>query len=528
MRLTEQVLSQLPEPALENLRRADQLWQSYRENTLPVVPVVKEDPAPLGRMDWDGIICGGTLGIMLGAALAQRGWRIALLERGRLRGRAQEWNISRQELQVLTELNLLSAAELEQAIATEYNPACIRFHKGMELWVEEVLNIGVDPVFLLETLKTKFLAAGGQLFEQTGFESAVVHPDGVQITISGTADPETAEVTTLTTRLLIDGMGHFSPIARQVRQGQKPDAVCLVVGTCAQGFPENSTGDLFASITALQNQCQYFWEAFPARDGRTTYLFTYLDADPARPSLTDLFEDYLHLLPQYQHVELSQLQFQRALFGFFPCYRQSPLQFPWSRMLAIGDSSGSQSPLSFGGFGAMIRHLHRLTTGIDAALSADCLGRSDLALLQPYQPSLAVTWLFQRAMSAGMQQQVAPDQINQLLSAVFEQMEQLGDDVLKPFLQDVVQFPALFRTMLRVALAHPVLVLRVIPQVGLLTLLEWMGHYAALALYTALNAVGHRILQPWHAQLSPVQQYRLDRWLDAWRYGAGQDYHSSK
>jgi len=48
-----------------------------------------------------------------------------------------------------------------------------------------------------------------------------------------------------------------------------------------------------------------------------------------------------------------------------------------------------------------------------------------LALLQPYQPNLNVTWLFQRAMSAGIEQEVAPDQINQLLSVVFLEMSQL-------------------------------------------------------------------------------------------------------
>ena len=43
-----------------------------------------------------------------GAALAQRGWRVALIERGILRGRDQEWNISRHELQVLLDLELLT------------------------------------------------------------------------------------------------------------------------------------------------------------------------------------------------------------------------------------------------------------------------------------------------------------------------------------------------------------------------------------------------------------------------------------
>jgi lycopene cyclase CruP len=50
------------------------------------------------------------------------------------------------------ELNLLSTDVLEQAIATVYNPARASFLDGTELWVHDVLNIGVDPVFLLETL----------------------------------------------------------------------------------------------------------------------------------------------------------------------------------------------------------------------------------------------------------------------------------------------------------------------------------------------------------------------------------------
>ena len=450
----------------------------------------------------------------MGAALAQQGWRVALLERGKLRGRDQEWNISRQELQVLVDLELLTPDQLEQAIVTEYNPARLGFHKGSELWVKDVLNVGVDPVFLLEALKAKFLAAGGHLVEQAAFESATLHPNGVSVQAGSGC---------FRARLLLDAMGHFSPIVRQARQGQSPDAVCLVVGSCAQGFTDNSTGDLFASFTPIQDQRQYFWEAFPARDGRTTYLFTYLDADPSRPSLEALFEDYLRLLPDYQNVTLDQLQFQRALFGFFPCYRR-PLQLPWSRVLAIGDSSGSQSPLSFGGFGAMIRHLRRLAGGLDSALQADLLDARNLSLLQPYQPSLAVTWLFQRAMSVGVNQQLAPNQINELLSGVFGQMDALGNAVLKPFLQDVVQFPALSQTMLRVSIANPGLVLRVLPQVGLLLLIEWLGHYLLLAVYASLYPLG-RMIRPWMESRSASDRYRFERWLEAWQYGSGQDYH---
>lgn len=517
MNLTEQLLSPLPGNPWHGLQRADALWQQYRTGTIPCPQVMEESQESIAAIDWDVVIAGGTLGILLGAALAQRGWRVAVIERGRLRGRDQEWNISRHELQRLINLGLLTPAELEQAIATEYNPARIHFHKGPDLWVENVLNLGVDPVALLEMLKTKFLAAGGRLLEQTGFKGAIVQSNGVQVQLEGQDGP-----VSLTTRLLLDAMGHFSPIAQQSRQGTPPDAVCLVVGTCAQGFPQNETGDLFASITPIHNDCQYFWEAFPARDGRTTYLFTYLDPHPDRPSLQNLFADYWRLLPEYQNVELSQLQIQRALFGWFPCYRQSPLQPQWDRLLAIGDSSGSQSPLSFGGFGAMIRHLPRLTLGIDAALNAELLDRRSLALLQPYQPSLTVTWLFQRAMSVRVGQAIDPDQINRLLAGVFDAMEQLGDAVLTPFLQDVVQFSALLRTLLRVSVTQPWLGIQVIPQVGIPALLNWLWHFALLGLYSGLYAVGKRV-QPVWAVLPPKPRYYADRWLEAWQYGSGND-----
>ncbi|MBW4633504.1 MAG: FAD-binding oxidoreductase [Iphinoe sp. HA4291-MV1] len=533
MSLTEDVLSRLPGDVLGGLRQADRILASLREGNAAVPPmVIQKTQQPLGVVDWDVVISGGTLGILIGCALVLKGARVALIERSILRGREQEWNISRKELQVFLELNLLTDAELEQAIATEYNPARVSFFGGAEVWVTDVLNIGIDPVYLLEVLKQRFIASGGKLFENTPFTEAVVHPDGVMVNNQ------------FKTRLLIDAMGHLSPIMQQARQGQKPDALCLVVGTCAQGFPENHTGDLLLSFTPIQNQCQYFWEAFPARDGRTTYLFTYMDANPQHLGLEALFEDYLRLMGEYQSVELSQLIFKRALFGFFPSYRH-PLKTPWSRILAVGDSSGSQSPLSFGGFGAMVRHLRRLTLGIHEALQTDQLSAKAIpflrnatrwrslsagltvssanALLQPYQPSLAVTWLFQRTMSVDINQKSDPNQINQLLSAVFQQMQQLGEPVLKPFLQDVVQFPALTQTLIKTALTHPALVAKVIPQVGLGNLLDWMVHYGNLGTYSVLFWLS-QMLEPWKENLPSIPKYYWNRWTEGWKYGSGNDY----
>ena len=241
MSVVDHILGNLPGQYLSSLEQADQRWQNLRKRTPPSISqVVAHSQTSLPTIDCDVVICGGTLGIILGAALTQRGWRVTLLERGVLRGRDQEWNVSRTEIKTLVELELLSPKQLEQCIAMEFNPLRLQFHGGKEIWVRDVLNLGINPVTLLEALKQKFLETGGHLLEQTPFGGVVVHPNGVEL-------QSTAGEPHLTARLMIDVMGHGSPIAAQARGGQLPDGICLVVGTCAQGMPENHTGDLLVS-----------------------------------------------------------------------------------------------------------------------------------------------------------------------------------------------------------------------------------------------------------------------------------------
>ncbi|BAW97723.1 lycopene cyclase CruP [[Synechococcus] sp. NIES-970] len=501
----ETILRDMPGDPLTGLKAADQRWRAWRQGEISHDPMVQTGTDEFPGYDCDVLVCGGTLGLLLGAALQRRGWQVIILERGMLQGRVQEWNISRGELEILVDLELLSEAELREAIATEFNPLRIQFHGGDPLWVKNILNIGVSPRRLLAKVKEKFLTWGGKIFENQSCTKITISPGG--------AIAKTAKFT-FRTRSILDAMGHFSPIAQQVRQGQKPDGVCLVVGSCAQGFADNNKGDLIYSCTPIRNQCQYFWEAFPAQDGRTTYLFTYLDAHPQRFDLAFLLEEYFKLLPDYQQVDLEALDFQRFLFGFFPSYRRSPLRYPWGRILPIGDSSGAQSPVSFGGFGSMLRHLGRLTTGLDDALKQDCCDRQGLALLQPYQPNISVTWLFQKAMSVGINQTCPPNQINDLLNAVFGVMAQLGEETLNPFLQDVVQFKGLTRTLPRVDFKT---VLPLLPHLGVGALADWLRHYLTLGLYTSGYGLSQRL---------PLgDSYRIKRQVEAWQYGSGQDFH---
>ncbi len=513
--LTEALFQTLPAASWQGLLAVERKWQQVQQGALVTPTIARELSQNLeSPPDYHVIIAGGTLGIFIGAALARRGWRVLLLEKGIFEGRVQEWNISRPELEQLVTLHLLTPAELASVTISSFNPVRVSF-SDHDLWVQDVLNLGVSPRRLLNLLREKFIAWGGQLLEQQGFEQVTIHPNGVQVH---------TQTAVFSGRLLIDSMGHFSPLVQQFRHGQKPDGICLVVGTCAQGFADNSQADLMVSFTPTAKRCQYFWEAFPAQDGRTTYLFTYLQAQPGALSLCALFEDYARLLPEYQHTTLDQLTIQRALYGFFPSYEQ-PLKIPFDRILAIGDAAGLQSPLSFGGFGALLRHLPRWDAGLDLILQTDHCDRATLAQIQPYQPNLAVTWLFQRAMSVPSHAQTfPPERINRLLTTVFAQMEQLGLPVLLPFLRDVVQFGGLSQTMVKTALADPQLILEIVQQVGVPQTLAWLRHFLVLGCYTGLVHLSDPVapqIQKFLQQYPPHWQLAWLSQRQAWLWGSG-------
>lgn len=127
------------------------------------------------------------------------------------------------------------------------------------------------------------------------------------------------------------------------------------------------------------------------------------------------------------------MKFKRAMFGFFPAFKDSPLQPAFNRVLQIGNASGLQSPLSFGGFGSMLRHLRRITDGLVEALEVGAVDRSALGLINSYSPGLSGAWMMQKAMI--VREDTPPDFVNTLLANNFDAMEKSGDWVIIPFLQ---------------------------------------------------------------------------------------------
>lgn len=472
---------------------------------------------------FDVLVCGGTLGIFIATVLASKGLRVGIVERNIIQGREQEWNISRKELMELVHVGILSEADIQQVIAIKFNPNKCRFEKKGDVSVEDILNLGVSPVKLLQIMKKRFVSLGGFVFEKKSLSNVCVYDDGVIVKLT--------DGNVLSSRLIVDSMGNFSPVVKQIRLGRKPDGFCLVVGSCARGFKENTTSDIIYSNSSVRKMgatlLQYFWEAFPAGSGpsdRTTYLFTYVAAEPGAPKLEELLEDYWDLLPDYQGVPLDKLEILRVSFGIFPTYRDSPLPAAFDRIIQVGDASGIQSPVSFGGFGSMTRHLSRLSNGIFEAISGNFLDSYSLGLLNPYMPNLSASWLFQRAMSARPDAGVSSTFINELLFYNFQAMQRLGDPILRPFLQDVIQFGPLVKTLGLVMLTHPEILPSIFKQVGVGVILDWFVHFVMLGWYTFLTSFVDPVTRPLIKFLSQKKKYELNRYLEAWKYGSGLDY----
>uniref|UniRef100_A0A0E0QJ54 Uncharacterized protein n=1 Tax=Oryza rufipogon TaxID=4529 RepID=A0A0E0QJ54_ORYRU len=435
------------------LKRLDQIWSSICEaqSDSKVPEVVTRVQGPLVDYDlgdgseiFDVLVCGGTLGIFVATALSYKGLRVGIIERNIIKGREQEWNISRKELMELVEVGILSEEEIEQIISSDFNPTRCAFESKGEIWVENILNLGIS----------------------------------------------------------------------------KPDGVCLVVGTCARGFDRNTTSDIIFSSSSIKRAgnsgVQLFWEGFPAGSGptdRTTYMFTYVDPHSGGPKLEELLETFWDLMPAYEDVVLENLDIMRVIFGIFPTYRNSPLPAAFDR---VGDASGIQSPVSFGGFGSLTRHLGRLSNGIYEAVSGDLLDARSLQLLNPYMPNLSASWLFQRAMSARPQIDVSPTFINELLFANFESM------------QDVIQFGPLVKTLGLVMITRPQILPSIFKQAGPGVILNWSGHFVMLGYYTFLSTFIDPILRPWVESLPLRNKYQWKRYLEAWKYGAGLDYRQGE
>lgn len=141
---------------LADLQNMDRVWERVRapQTSTSAPQVVTTSAVSLGgTAEYDVVICGGTLGVFLATALQLRGVRCAVLERGALRGRAQEWNVSRREMRALVATGVLTEEDVEDIIGLEFNPVRVAFN------VRRRLPAVSHPAYAFEVCSTLLGAA---------------------------------------------------------------------------------------------------------------------------------------------------------------------------------------------------------------------------------------------------------------------------------------------------------------------------------------------------------------------------------
>ncbi|AFZ00523.1 NAD(P)/FAD-dependent oxidoreductase [Calothrix sp. PCC 6303] len=475
---------------------------------------------------YDLIYIGGALGVIHAAAMAKLGYKVLLIERLPFGRMNREWNISRDEIQCLVDLGLLSSSEVESIIAREYKDGFNKFFdsnnpphlKAPILHTPNVLNLGLDSEKLLQVCGQKLKAMGGEIWDETEFLNVKISDSQVTLNLKNLGNQTEKQAHG---RLLVDAMGTASPIAWQLNGIRAFDSVCPTVGAVIEsgfepGVWDSEYGDVLFSHGDVSRGRQLIWELFPASDEELTfYLFHYHQVNAENPgSLLEMYEDFFTILPEYRRCDMDKLVWKKPTFGYIPGHfstsgRDRTVAF--DRLVAIGDAASLQSPLVFTGFGSLVRNLERLTTLLDTALKHNLLKSHHLNQIRAFQSNIAVTWMFSKGMMVPTGKFIPPERINSMLNNFFGLLADEPMEVADNFIKDRFDWFTFNRLALKAARKNPALLLWIWELAGTKDLLRWLGNYINFSRHTIVSIV----LASWF----PNWIYRNQSWLES-RYPA--------
>jgi lycopene cyclase CruA len=542
------------EAHLRRLQDLNATWQQMLlsgETRRYAEVVVTEARPALPEIDtFDIIYAGGGLNLLNAAVMTRRyGLRVLVFDRFTVGAVHREWNISREELQELLDVGLLTQNELESVIQREYADGLVRFHAGnirqppSELHLKGVLDVAVDAEKLTALCVRKIQECQprgkypNMILHNTTFVRCAVQPEsGVTVDV---VDAEGGEHS-YGRRLLIDGMGSTSPVACQLNCGRPFSLVCPTVGTVARGYKRGNqadeintaVGEVLVTTEDARDGRQLIWEAFPGSgDQVAVYLFHYAEAGE-RVDLLELFERFFEQLPGYK--DTSNVEIVKPVYGFIPAgynialpwqKEQSPKVLAYDRVLSLGDAAAFQSPLTFCGFGSYVRNVRRITTLLAWALQHDCLRADDLKRIRASETVPAVARAFSKFMIAKPESKEAAWQVNETLNVFCRVLNDLGPRVTKDFFKDrigwrdytrlVLQTPRYYPRIYRLAFST----LSLAEGIGWITAWLQLGRQAAaFMVYRAarplLRAPGSRSMLHLFSRAFPHTGLRIVKWSE--------------
>lgn len=432
-----------------------------------------------GDVDTDVVLAGGGLSLLLAWALARRGVRVTVVERARAGVGHREWNASDSELRALVREGLVTDDELEGLVASRYSHGFCRFHGGGSYPVTKVLDVAVDAGRLLALARDRCVLHGVAFVDRARVTGFGPSDDGVSVRVE--SDRGTSE---LTARLALDARGSTSPYA-------SVDLLCPTVGGVLRGLREGrgpreidprvgeilvTTEPAYDGPTARARQ--HVWEGFPGHPGETTvYLFYYASAHERHEGpLRALYTRFFETLGTYKEGDAELV---RPTFGVIPGASRlgPPPKPPHPRLGLVGDAAARHSPLTFCGFGAMLRSLALVRARVMLALERDT------GLPDPLVHDAEVhAWTggLARLMSSGTLKGNAQ---NELLDAAFGALHAMGDDDYGALLRDEADARTFVEFLARTSVTRPWAYVDAARGLGARGVTQWASRLGKAALF---------------------------------------------
>ncbi len=485
---------------LTRIMELDRYWSMIGNRPAPQV-IFDGASLPKGieiSGEFDAIYAGATLGLLHAAALTDLfGKRVLLIDKYTPAKTHRDWNISLRELQRLDSMGFLKLSETEKAITKTYKTGFVEFAARKEkkrLFIDHVLDCAIDSDVILQLALNKVTAHKENLvLAQTAFKRCWKIDGGVIVEVerNGAAQFFKAKV-------LVDTMGVMSPIAMQLNSENgivKPQThLCPTVGTLASGLEEidYDLGEILVSTepadTSHGSGRQLIWEGFPASDTLfTSYLFFYdrVDSDNDK-SLLNLFETYFEKLPTYKKPS-AKFHIEKPVFGIIPAYHHDG--FGKTRVTAddsivlFGDAASLSSPLTFCGFGSMVRNLERTTSKLADALSRNTTSKSDLDTISAYEPNVAIMSNLMKFMCYDARTD-EPNFVNELMNEIMKVLDELPPRYRETMFRDEMSLADFTTLILTVGAKYPKIFAITYQKLGISGSVSWLQNWAGWAART--------------------------------------------
>jgi lycopene cyclase CruA len=456
-------------------------WLDAEGTRAPAEPRYVGRPDRRLRPDFDVVLAGGGLSLLYAPLLAGFGLKVGVFDRARAAVVHREWNISGSELAPLTASGLFTPPEVESLIVARYERGVCRWHGGGEYPVRGVLDHSLDAGRFLSEVRRRAEQRGVSFHDGHSLVGLREGPNAVRLLFERTG----GGLSQVTARVVLDARGAASPHATA-------DLLCPTVGGVLSGLKEGSApnevnprvGDILVTTEGVEEGRQHIWEGFPGRPGETTvYLFYYARARRSREhGLLALYGRFFERLGRYKRGEPRLL---RPTFGYIPGWsRLVPApRAPEDRVVLVGDAAARHSPLTYCGFGEMMRSFLPGSRALAEALARDRFPPGPIVHDTPLH---SVTGLLALSMALPSRAPERRDEVNQLLDTAFAVLHGMGNGPYAAMLQDQLGGRDFARFLGGIARRRPQVFreLRTLVHAGPFALARWLEGFSRLLLHS--------------------------------------------